>query len=275
MEISEIEEVKLTDIKLEGVNVRTDLDTPNSKENLEELAESIKVNGLMQPILLRGKSGKPPYDVIVGQRRFMAHQLLGKNTIKATFSGDIEDNEALLLSLSENICRQELNFTDTQNAVMRLYNSYGKDVHKVKEKLGLSVKMIRSYIKIEEQASDKIKELLQDGKISMADAKRSIDASQGDLSKADTLIDEIVKLTKYEKKRVVEAGKAKPEANAEEIIIEAQKMRVEETIILNLPMNIHKALNKAVKDLSIDAEQITMNLLEDWLKSNDFLLEHE
>ncbi len=273
MEIAEISDVKLSDIKLEGVNVRTDMNTANSQENLKELAESIKVNGLMQPILLKGIEGNPPYDVIVGQRRFLAHQLLGKETIKASFSGKISDIDALLLSLSENICRQELDYADTMNAVTKLYNHFGKDVYRVKEHLGLSIQTIRSYIKIEEQASPKIKEMLSSGRVSMADAKRAIDASQGDINKANILVDEISKLTKYEKKRVVETGQNKANATAQEIIFEAQKPRVEESLILSLPMNIHNALEKAVEMLSMDAEAITMGILKEWLANNDFLIE--
>ena len=271
MEISEIKEIKLTDIKLDGVNVRTDLNTPYSQENLQELAASIKVHGLMQPILLKGEFGKPPYGIIIGQRRFLAHQILKKETIYATFSGKIDNTDALLLSLSENICRQELNFNDTQNAITILYNHFNKDIYKVKEHLGLSVHTIRSYIKIEEQASKKIKKLLNEKKVTMADAKRAIDASQGDLNKADILVEELSKLTKYEKKRVVDIGQSKSSSNAHEILSEARKQRVEESIILNLPLDVHEALKKASEKLSMDGEEIALNALKQWLRTNDFL----
>lgn len=272
MEITDIVEVNIDDIELKGVNVRTDLDTPNSQENLKELAESIRVNGLMQPILLRGEFGNPPYDVIVGQRRFLAHKLLNKETIKATFSGPLDEINALLLSLSENICRQELNYTDTADAITLLYNHFDKDVHKVQEHLGLSIRTIRSYIKIQDQASEKIKSLLEQGQVSMSDAKRAIDAAQGDLNKADILVGELANLTKYEKKRVVEIGKEKSDATAEQIVIEAKKPKVEETIILNLPLEVHRALEAASLELSLEGEDIALKALKGWLETNDFLV---
>lgn len=171
MVISEVREIPLGDIQLQGANVRSDLQSPNSQEGLQELAESIKVNGLMQPIVLRGTWGKPPYDVIVGQRRFLAHQLLKTPTIKATFTGEIGDTEALILSLSENLLRQELNHADIAKAVTALYEEFGKDEYRVKAKLGLSIKAIRNYITVEAQATPKIKQMLQESRISMADAK--------------------------------------------------------------------------------------------------------
>lgn len=271
MDISHVIDVKLSDIRLDGINVRSDLDSAFSQEGIEELAENIKLNGLLQPIVLRGENGKPPYDVIVGQRRFLAHQKLGVVTVKATFSGNINEMESLLLSLSENMCRQEMNYTDTSNAITKLYNYYGKDEYKVKAHTGFSIKMIRSYVRIEEQATTKIKQLLTDKKLSMADAKRAIDASQGDHNKADELVEQLTKLTKYEKGRLVEAGAKNPKATTQELLEDAKKPRLEETIILNIPPKVHKALLAASQQLSLEIEQVTMTALINWLQTNEFL----
>lgn len=273
MELNSVYDISLSDIALQGANVRTDLTSPNSLESLKELAESIKVNGLMQPIVLRGKLGDIPYDVVVGQRRFMAHQLLGKTTIKATFTGNINDTDALVLSLSENLLRQELNHADVAKAVTKLYEEFGKNEYLVKDKLGLSIKSIRNYITVEAQATPKIKEMLQNRGISMADAKRVILASQGDGEKADILADQIANLTKHDKIRAVEYGKSNPSASAQDIVIKAQTPKVEETVILNIPLKVSKALKQATTLLSIESEEIIMNALTDWLKNNDFLIE--
>lgn len=272
MNITKVSEVALEEIQPKDSNVRTDLNSPNSKENLNELAENIKVNGLLQPIVLRGQEGKPPYDIIVGQRRFLAHRLLGKKTIKAVFSGEIEDINVLLLSISENMCRQEMNFEDTSNAITTLYKHFGSD-DQVKKHTGFSIRMIRTYVKIDAQATNKIKNLIKENKISMSDAKRAIDAAQGDNHKADILIDEIVKLSKYEKKRLVESGLRNPNRKVEELLAEARQPKLEETVILNLPRKIHKALVIAAEKLSIDIEELTINTLTNWLRTNDFLVD--
>lgn len=273
MDITNIVEIPLAEIKLAGSNVRSDLDSSNSQENLKELAENIRVNGLLQPILLRGTYGNPPYDVIVGQRRFLAHQLLGEEMIKATFSGEVDNMNALLLSLSENMCRQEMNYEDTSNAITILYQHFGSDEYEVQKHTGFSIRMIRSYVKIDAHASDKIKTLIRENRISMADAKRAIDAAQGDNEKADILIDELVKLSKYEKKRLVESGLRNPTAKAEQILAEARRPKLEETIILNLPRKVHLALMAASEKLSIEVEELTINTLTNWLKTNDFLID--
>lgn len=273
MDISKVVEVPLKDITLQGVNVRSDLTSENSQLHLNELAESIKVNGLMQPIVLKGIEGQPPYDVVVGQRRFMAHQLLGKETILATFTGEIDEYEALALSLSENLLRQELNHSDIMDAVTKLYIHFGRDEYKVKEKLGLSIKTIRSYLKIQEYATDKIKQMLFEGKINPTDAKRAIDAAQGDMSKADRMIDELAKMTKHQKIRAVEYGKSNQSATAEQITKFAKTPKLEETLILNLSPKVKKALEKAAEKTNLDAEVIVISALKDWLAVNDFLVE--
>jgi len=273
MEITKVVQVKLSDIQLDGANVRSDLDSQFSKENLQELADNIRINGLLQPIVLRGISGHPPYDVIVGKRRFLAHQLLNEDSINATFSGEVNDMKALLLSLSENMCRQEMNFEDTSKAITTLYKNFENDERQVQAHTGFSIRMIRSYVGIEEQASDKIKGLLKEYKISMADAKRAIEASQGDKLKSDILIDELVKLTTYEKKRLVETGVKNPDAKADELLQEARKPKYEETLILNLPLKVHTALKEAASKLSMEMEEVTMNALVNWLKTNEFLVE--
>ncbi|MBK9457846.1 MAG: ParB/RepB/Spo0J family partition protein [Sphingobacteriales bacterium] len=273
MQINQLYDVSLADIQLKGINVRSDLKSPNSQQNLKELAESIQTNGLMQPIVLSGNYGKPPYDVIVGQRRFLAHQLLQLPTIKATFTGDIDPIEALVLSLSENMLRQELNHTDIMNAVTRLYEHFDKDEQKVKQKLGLSIKAIRGYIKVEAQATAKIKQLLDSQKITLQDAKRAIDAAQGNTEKADILIDQLKLMTRISKIRAVDYGKSNPNATVKEIIEKAQNPRIEETVILNLPFKVANALKKAVDNTSLDQELIILNALKDWLSTNDYLTE--
>lgn len=273
MNINQVFDVPIKDIKLQGVNVRTDLSSPNSEEGIQELAESIKTHGLLQPIVLRGEFGKPTYDVVVGQRRFLAHKQLGVEKIQATFTGKIDDIDALLLSLSENMLRVDLNEMDKIEAITKLYIHFGRDERKVKEKLGLSIKKIRTYIKIEERASEKIKNLIRTNALRLVDAKRIIDAAQGDLGKADLLVEEIGNLTPFEKRRLVESGMKKPKASVSELIKDATTPIVKESIVLDLPMRVAKSLKKASESLSIDAEAIALNALINWLKINDFYIE--
>lgn len=275
MNISEVKEVPIGDIVLQGINVRKDLDTPNSHLLLGELAESIRANGLMQPIVLRGTSDSPPpYDVVVGSRRFLAHQKLGKPTILATFTGEISEIDALAMSLSENLLRQDMNVADTMDAVTKLYVHYGRDERKVKAKLGLSIKSIRRFIHIKEAGTPKIQTMLAEKQISLQDAKRAITAGQGNPEKVDEMIDWLVGgVSKPAKIRASEFAENNPDASFQQISDYASKPRLEPTVIVNLPLKIHKALETAVGQVNQEAEEIMLAALKEWLITNNFLVE--
>ncbi len=267
-----IYEVPLNHIKdpaRTGLNVRrTDRDA-----GVEGLAKSIKKHTLLQPILLRGDFGKPLYDLIAGHRRLAAHKLIpNKKTIKARFKpANYDDFKATVDSLIENMQRVELNHADTAEAITAMYNKYGKNTKKVADDLGLPLRTVRDYIKIEEQASTYAKQLLRERKVSKADVKRAIDAAQGNLSKADRLLKELPGLYGHEKKRVVDYAKAHPRVDATTIIEAAKKPRFNKTVILNIEPEVDKALGVAEKALYMDREEIASKALREWLVENSFL----
>lgn len=262
-----VHDIPLREIDISRFNVRQ----TGARIGIEDLADSIDKYGLLQPVTLRGSYGEGPYELIVGQRRFLAHKLLGKDTIRAVFCGEVSDWDARILSLTENLHRLELNYADKAEAITQLYLYYDRDVRRVAQELHLHPSTVRSYVKIDEQATDKAKGLLRERKVTKKDVRRVIDAAQGDPEKADILLDEMPKLTKYEKDRSVRYGRAYPEASAEEVIEEAKKPRIETTVILSLPKDIDTALDRASRKLAMDRESIAMRALSEWLRENGYL----
>src|ERR1039458_7528892 len=108
--LEQIHEIPLTEITISHDNVRHSDPT----KNLDELAASIKKHGLLQTVVLKGGVGPHPYQLISGQRRFLAHeQILHKPTIRAVFAGSLSKAEAVIRSLVENLQRLELRYEDT------------------------------------------------------------------------------------------------------------------------------------------------------------------
>jgi len=251
-----------------GLNVRrTDRDV-----GVAELAKSIEKHGLLQPIVLRGEHGKPPYELIAGHRRLAAHNHLRKTLIKARFKPrDFDDLKAKVESLVENVQRVELNHADTAEAITFMFKEYGRDAKKVAVELGLSLATVRDYIKIEEQASPHAKDLLRQKKVKKEDVKRAIAAAQGDLDKADRLLERLPLLYGHQKKRVVEYARQHPRANAEKILEEAKKARQTKTVVLDIRPDVDLALKKAEDRLYMNREEIASKALEQWLIDNGFL----
>tara|TARA_R110002049_G_scaffold274501_2_gene452427 strand:- start:1272 stop:2129 length:858 start_codon:yes stop_codon:yes gene_type:complete len=266
-EISEIHLIPLTDIQVSGDNVRISQQTVA----LEELASSIAIHGLLQPVVLVGEFGNPPYQLISGQRRFLAHQKLGREEIKAVFTGPLTRTEAIIRSLVENLQRVDLNFADTQVAVTELYREFGSD-EEVRNRTGLSMRTIRDHLRIQEKASPAIRAKIASGEISIMDVKRALRAAQDDIDKAEKLIDLIIENSPPPnvKRRLETYGVGDSGLSAEEIFTEASKPHVEQKIILTLDKTTQDSLISASAALQLDPSDVASKALEEWLVENGF-----
>ena len=267
--LATIYDIPLEEIQVSEENVRHQDPT----RDLEELAASIKRHGLLQPIVLNGEYGKPPYELISGQRRFLAHQQILKwPKIRAVFSGKLTQPEAVVRSLVENLQRLQLSYEDTAQAVTYLYKEFGGDERQVQKETGLSLRKVRDFILIEAQATTKMKAALKAGKVKPADVKRAIQASQGNLRKAEELVALIIELkpTTHQKARLVMYGESNKSASAEKLLKEAMKPHVEQSLIIALPEEIRKALEKATTSLEMDPAELAAKILGDWLRSEGF-----
>ena len=268
--LEQIHEITLSEIVVGHDNVRHSDPT----RDLDELAASIKKHGLIQPVMLRGKFGNPPYELISGQRRFLAHQqILHKPTIRAVFAGTLTKTESVIRSLVENLQRLELEYDDTAAAVTYLYEKLGRDEREVQKQTGLSLRKVRDFILIEARATPKMKKLLSQHKISATDVKRAIRAAQDNMKKAEELVDLIVqhKPTAHQKRRLTTYGEQHKSASAESILKEAQKPHIEQNIIVSLPEELIEALSKATKSLSMEPEELAVKALSEWLSAQGFV----
>lgn len=267
--LENIHRVSLRDIRISPSNVRES----NPTKDLDELIASIKKHDLLQPVVLIGHQGHPPYELISGQRRFLAHQKLGKSDIRAVFAGDLSETEATVRSLVENMQRRDLDYSDTAKAVTHLYKEYNKDEQRVHKETGLSLRKVRDLILIEERATPKMKNLMRKERVSPVDVKRAIHAAQGNLEKAEGLVELIIKYqpTTHQKKRLAMYGEMHKAATADKILNEAMQPHVEQSILISLPDDVRKGLIKATKSMAMEADELTTKVLVDWLRNQGFL----
>src|SRR5262249_41876677 len=118
------------------------------EKDLDELIANIRIHGQLEPIVVaRRPSGK--YEIITGQRRFLAHKHLGRETIYAAILPDsLDESTAKALSVSENLVRTDLNPKDLIDACTSLYRKYGS-VKAVAEELGLPWPKVAACVKYE------------------------------------------------------------------------------------------------------------------------------
>lgn len=137
-------------------------------EALEELAESIKVQGVMQPIVVRG-IGEGRYEIIAGERRWRATQLAGLDKIPAVIR-DVPDEAAIAMALIENIQRENLNPIEEAVALKRLQDEFELTHAEVAQAVGKSRTTITNLLRLI-ALNDEVKTLLEHGDLEMGHAR--------------------------------------------------------------------------------------------------------
>jgi len=137
-------------------------------EALEELAESIKVQGVMQPIVVRG-IGEGRYEIIAGERRWRATQLAGLDKIPAVIR-DVPDEAAIAMALIENIQRENLNPIEEAVALKRLQDEFELTHAEVAQAVGKSRTTITNLLRLI-ALSEEVKTLLEHGDLEMGHAR--------------------------------------------------------------------------------------------------------
>ncbi|HIO92921.1 MAG TPA: ParB/RepB/Spo0J family partition protein [Leucothrix mucor] len=135
---------------------------------LQELAESIKAQGLVQPVIVRRlESGV--YELIAGERRWRAAQIAGLHDIPAIIR-DIPDQAAAAMSLIENIQREDLNALEEAIAMSRLISEFGLTHQQTAEAVGRSRTAVTNLLRLLE-LEEETKELLDSKQIDMGHAR--------------------------------------------------------------------------------------------------------
>ncbi|WP_049723040.1 ParB/RepB/Spo0J family partition protein [Gilvimarinus polysaccharolyticus] len=137
-------------------------------EALEELAESIKAQGVMQPIVVR-PIGDGKYEIIAGERRWRATQLAGLDKIPAVVR-DVPDEAAIAMALIENIQREDLNPIEEAMALKRLQDEFELTHQEVAQAVGKSRTTVTNLLRLI-ALDDEVKKLLEHGDLEMGHAR--------------------------------------------------------------------------------------------------------
>ncbi len=112
------------------------------EEKLNELSESIKKNGIIQPIAVRkNRSSSEPYEIVAGERRWLAAQKAGLHEVPITIL-DLNDSETLEVAIVENIQREDLNIVEEARGYKRLNEEFGYE----QDKIAIMMSRSRSHI---------------------------------------------------------------------------------------------------------------------------------
>jgi ParB family chromosome partitioning protein len=144
---------------------RTHMDSAS----LEELAASIRAQGLMQPILVRPVGGVDRYEIVAGERRWRAAQMAGMTEVP-TLIREIPDESALAMALIENIQRENLNPLEEAQGLQRLIDEFSMTHQQAADAVGRSRPAASNLLRLL-QLVEPVQELLMQGQIDMGHAR--------------------------------------------------------------------------------------------------------
>ncbi|MBI2782921.1 MAG: ParB/RepB/Spo0J family partition protein [Gammaproteobacteria bacterium] len=146
-------------------------------EALEQLAESIRHQGLMQPLVVRRLEGED-YEIIAGERRWRAAQMAGFHEVPVLLKV-VDDETALALALIENIQREDLNAMEEAIALVRLQDEFGLNQQQVATAVGKSRAAVANLMRLVKLAPE-VQELLARGDLEMGHARALLSLAQSD-----------------------------------------------------------------------------------------------
>jgi ParB family chromosome partitioning protein len=231
----------------ELLDLDLDLIEPNSEqprtrfteENLDELAQSIKANGIVQPIVVRRKGAG--YQIVAGERRWRAAQRAGLRKVPAVVK-DVSDEKLLELALVENIQRQELNPIEEAKAFKNLINTIGLTQEMVAERVGKNRTVITTSLRLL-KLPDEIQKLIEEEKISAGHGRALLMIDDFEVQKriARTVIDMSLSVRETEKsvKRLGRGEQKSGNKTATNAKIDANIKAAETKLRRYLGTNVH------------------------------------
>ena len=224
------------------------------RQSLEELTESIKQYGVLQPLIVQKKDGC--YQIIAGERRWRAAKDAGLKEIPVIIK-EYSDEETIEISLIENIQREDLNPIEEAQAYQRLMNEYHLNQEEVALKVGKSRSAIANFLRLL-RLEESVQRMVADGSISMGHAKALM--SVRDLKKQKELanmvfqrdlsvrqLEKLVYMPPKEKKEISE------ESDVQTLLYASMEQRMQD--ILGTKVNVVRGKKKGKIEIEYYPEE--------------------
>lgn len=255
--------------KEELIEIDIDLIDPNSQQprmrfgqkELEELAQSVKENGIVQPVVVRKNGDR--YQLVAGERRWRAAQIAGLSKIPAIVK-DVSEEKLLELALVENIQRQELNPIEEAKAYKRLIEKFGLTQETIAKRVGKDRTVIATHLRLL-KLPEGIQTLIEEGKITVGHAKMLLTVEGEDLrwEIARKIVDQKLSVREVEKlvKRINERALKASENEEEAVRKDANIAAAETKLKRHLGTNVRIIPNRKGEGGRIEIEYYSLSEL--------------
>ncbi|MGD8926578.1 MAG: ParB/RepB/Spo0J family partition protein, partial [Thioalkalispiraceae bacterium] len=217
-----------------------------NEEALQELADSIRAQGVIQPVVVRPKLSTPGrFELIAGERRWRAAQLAGLHQVPAVVR-EVDDQAAMAMALIENIQRQQLNPIEEAAALNRLIDEFGLTHEQTAEAVGRSRAAVSNMLRLL-NLEPGVKTMLEKGEIEMGHARALLALRGGAQFKAAQEVEHkglSVRETERLVKKIGSPDAVKPSSVK---IVDPDTERLEEELSEKLGAKVHFQSGKGSK----------------------------
>ena len=175
-----------------------------NEEGLNDLVTSIKEKGVLQPLMVRKSPGEDRYEIIAGERRWRASQIVGLRSLPI-FIKDLSDQEALEVALIENLQRQDLTALEEAEGYRRLMIEFNHTQEELAQVVGKSRSHVGNMLRLL-TLSDRIKDMIDQGKLSAGHARALLNADEPE-KLAEKVVKRGLSVRQTEKLAQTEGGK--------------------------------------------------------------------
>ena len=266
-------EIPLDDLVIGLGQVRTD----NPGAGVEGLAASIEAQGLLQPIVVCEATQPGKWQILTGQRRFLAYRNLNRETISAAvLDSHVGEAEAKTISITENLMRRKLSGKELKDGILYLYNIYGS-VRDVVETTGLPYREVRDYVKYP-RLVPQLKDLVDEGKVDVNAALRAQDSAtatddEREVNTEDALVlaQEMASMSGPQRKKVEKDRRDNPDKSVVEVIEGAKSGSKVIQVVATVTQDTHQAIQKVAREEGINQGDATVILIEEALTGRGLL----
>lgn len=236
---------------------------------IDELAESIRVQGLLQPIVVCRAEDGERWEILTGQRRFLAHQQLQRDSIYAAILDErVDEAEAKAISITENLVRRKLTGRDLKDGILFLYNRYGS-VRDVADKTGISQNQVRANVKYPRLHS-RLQQLVDDNAVPIQVAVKANDAAMdatGEVNpdEAEKLAREMAPMADVQRRKLIQDRREHPEKSVDDVIEHAKTGGQIIQVITTVSAQTHAAIQRVAKEEGLNQDEATSMLIEEAL----------
>ena|SRR5438067_4996801 len=267
--IKEVKDVPLASLVIGKAQVRV----RDVAKDIDELAASIEKLGLLEPIVVCPAREKGKFEILTGQRRYMAHKKLNRQTISACIlDREVDETEAKVISVTENLVRRDLNRKDLIDACTSLYRKY-LTIKDVAEETGLPASKVALYVKYDRLRSE-LKTLVDSGEVELKTALRAQDeasvSGKFNAQEAIMLAKELSRMSGVQQDRIVKTRAEDPTVDVSDVIEAAKTGEKITQIVVTIGAGLHQSLKQFAKEEATSVDDAAGGLIEEGLTGKGY-----